>query len=122
MRVRTLQLRLLAAGLVALWALAAALVVLGYRPGGPLDLVVGIAAAVPTMVAVVVILRQRTLRLKSAQRIPHAGEQSAGGLTGERQLDGIEVAIHRLGIRRKRWRAGNAGHGNETQSAARPLG
>ena len=66
MRVRTLQLRLLAAGLVALWALAAALVVLGYRPGGPLDLVVGIAAAVPTMVAVVVILRPPVVRGSAA--------------------------------------------------------
>jgi hypothetical protein len=43
MRVRRLELRLIALGLTALWTLSAGLVLLGYRPGGPLDLVVGLA-------------------------------------------------------------------------------
>lgn len=51
MRVRTLELRLLAAAIAALWAAAAAVVLVGYRPGGPLDLVVGGAAVIPLVVA-----------------------------------------------------------------------
>jgi hypothetical protein len=47
MRVRTFELRLLAAVLTTLWTIAAALVLLGYRPGGPIDLLVGIVAASP---------------------------------------------------------------------------
>lgn len=39
-------------GLVAAWGLAAALVLLAYRPGGPLDLVVGITMLVPLTIAV----------------------------------------------------------------------
>ena len=50
MRVRLFGLRLLAATLTALWTLAAALVLLGYRPGGPLDLLVGLAAAGPVVI------------------------------------------------------------------------
>ncbi|HEY7735427.1 MAG TPA: hypothetical protein VH813_01395 [Candidatus Limnocylindrales bacterium] len=51
MRVRTLELRLIAAALFASWTLAAALVLLGYRPGGPVDLLVGASAALPAVVA-----------------------------------------------------------------------
>jgi hypothetical protein len=51
MRVRTLELRLIAAALFASWTLAAALVLLGYRPGGPVDLLVGAAATLPAGVA-----------------------------------------------------------------------
>lgn len=47
MRVRRFELRLIAAALTLAWGLAAALVLLGYRPGGPLDLAVGIAACLP---------------------------------------------------------------------------
>ena len=47
MRVRTFELRLLAAVLTTLWTIAAGLVLLGYRPGGPIDLLVGIVAASP---------------------------------------------------------------------------
>ena len=50
-RVRTFELRLIAAGLVACWTLAAVIVVFGYRPGGPVDLVVGLAAAGPVAIA-----------------------------------------------------------------------
>ncbi len=49
---RTLQLRILAATIAVLWAAAAAIVLVGYRPGGPLDVVVGIAATAPLFVAV----------------------------------------------------------------------
>jgi hypothetical protein len=45
-----LGLRLIAATLSALWTLAAALVLLGYRPGGPFDLLVGLAAAGPVLI------------------------------------------------------------------------
>src|SRR5262245_53351762 len=50
-RVRTVELRLLAGTLTALWAIAFGLVVVGYRPGGPIDLVVGIAAVPPVLIA-----------------------------------------------------------------------
>jgi hypothetical protein len=47
MRVRTFGLRLLAAVLTALWTIAGAIVLLGYRPGGPIDGLVGLAALLP---------------------------------------------------------------------------
>src|SRR5918997_4396648 len=50
-RVRTFELRLIAVVLSVGWTLTAALVLLGYRPGGPLDLVVGLAAALPIPIA-----------------------------------------------------------------------
>ncbi len=51
MRVRLLELRLIAVGLAALWATVAALLLAGYRPGGPADLLVGLAALAPLAVA-----------------------------------------------------------------------
>lgn len=51
MRVRTLQLRLLAAALAVLWSVSAAIVLVGYRPGGPLDVAVGLASVAPVLVA-----------------------------------------------------------------------
>jgi hypothetical protein len=50
-RVRRFELRLLAAVLTAAWAAAAALVIAGYRPGGPIDVLVGIAALPAALVA-----------------------------------------------------------------------
>jgi hypothetical protein len=50
-RVRTFELRLIAVVLSAGWTLTAGLVLLGYRPGGPLDLAVGLAAAIPIPIA-----------------------------------------------------------------------
>ena len=50
-RVRIIQLRILAGILTALWALAFVLVLVGYRPGGPVDIVVGFAAVLPLLVA-----------------------------------------------------------------------
>ena len=52
MRVRRLGLRLIALALVSAWGLAAALILLAYRPGGPLDLVVGVTMLVPVAIAV----------------------------------------------------------------------
>jgi hypothetical protein len=51
-RVRRLGLRLIGLGLVAAWGLAAALVLLAYRPGGPFDVVVGVTMLVPLAIAV----------------------------------------------------------------------
>ena len=52
MRVRRLGLRLIGLALTGAWGLAAALVLLAYRPGGPLDVVVGITMLVPLAIAV----------------------------------------------------------------------
>ena len=51
MRVRTLELRLIAIALSACWTLTAGIVLLGYRPGGPVDIAVGVAAALPVAIA-----------------------------------------------------------------------
>lgn len=51
MRVRTFELRLIALGLTACWALTAGVVLFGYRPGGPVDIAVGVAAALPVAIA-----------------------------------------------------------------------
>ena len=51
MRVRTFELRVIGVALVACWTLTAALVLLAYRPGGPIDLVVGVLACVPLAIA-----------------------------------------------------------------------
>jgi hypothetical protein len=45
------ELRLVGLGLTALWFLVAVYVVLGYRPGGPIDGLVGAAAATPMAIA-----------------------------------------------------------------------
>ena len=45
--------RLLAAGLTALWAATSLLVLVGYRPGGPADLLVGVALLVPVGISAV---------------------------------------------------------------------
>jgi hypothetical protein len=50
-RVRTFELRLIALVLAATWAVAAVLVLIVYRPGGPIDVGVGLAALLPAAVA-----------------------------------------------------------------------
>lgn len=50
-RVRTFELRLIGLVLAASWAVAAGVVLLGYRPGGPIDVAVGLAAVLPALVA-----------------------------------------------------------------------
>jgi hypothetical protein len=52
MRVRIFELRLLAAVLTVLWSFAAGLVLVGYRPGGPIDLLVGLAACLTVPIPV----------------------------------------------------------------------
>ena len=56
MRVRRFELRLIAIGLVVAWAVAAALVLLAYRPGGPLDVLVGFTMLVPTGIAALAVV------------------------------------------------------------------
>ena len=51
MRVRAFELRLIAVALVVCWAVAAGLVLLAYRPGGPLDVIVGLTAMTPIAIA-----------------------------------------------------------------------
>jgi hypothetical protein len=51
-RVRRFELRLIAIALVAAWSVAAALVLVAYRPGGPLDVLVGLTAVLPILIAV----------------------------------------------------------------------
>jgi hypothetical protein len=50
-RVRAVEMRLLAGTLTVLWAIVFGLVLVGYRPGGPIDLAVGLAAAPPALIA-----------------------------------------------------------------------
>lgn len=51
MRVRSFELRLIGVALLGSWAVAALLVLLSYRPGGPLDLIVGLTMIIPVGVA-----------------------------------------------------------------------
>lgn len=51
MRVRQFELRLIALALIIAWAVAAVLVLVAYRPGGPLDLLVGLATLGPIAIA-----------------------------------------------------------------------
>jgi hypothetical protein len=51
-RVRIIELRMLGAALTALWLVAFGLILFGYRPGGPIDVLVGVAAGGPIAVAV----------------------------------------------------------------------
>src|SRR6187401_2120588 len=51
MRVRAFELRLIGVALVVCWSIAAGLVLLAYRPGGPLDLLVGLLALTPIAIA-----------------------------------------------------------------------
>lgn len=52
MRVRVFELRLLAVALSVLWAVGGIVVLIAYRPGGPVDLLVGLAALLPLPVSV----------------------------------------------------------------------
>jgi hypothetical protein len=52
-RVRTFELRLIALALAACWVVAAGLVLVAYRPGGPIDVAVGAAALLPAIVALI---------------------------------------------------------------------
>ena len=50
-RVRTFELRLIAFALAGCWVVAAGLVLVAYRPGGPIDVAVGVAALLPAIIA-----------------------------------------------------------------------
>jgi hypothetical protein len=50
-RVRQFELRLLAIALTALWTASGGIVLVAYRPGGPVDLLVGVAACLPLLVS-----------------------------------------------------------------------
>lgn len=56
MRVRTIELRILGLALTGLWVAAFVLVLLGYRPGGPIDVAVGFTAAGPIGIALTAVL------------------------------------------------------------------
>jgi hypothetical protein len=56
MHIRLLELRLLAALLVALWAIAALAIAVGYHPGGPADLLVRGSALMPALIAAVALV------------------------------------------------------------------
>ena len=56
MRVRQFELRLLAVALTLLWTLAGGIVLIAYRPGGPVDVLVGAAAFLPLFVSVAAIV------------------------------------------------------------------
>jgi hypothetical protein len=55
-RVRQFELRLLAVALTILWAAGGGLVLLAYRPGGPVDILVGVAASLPLVVSLASII------------------------------------------------------------------
>ena len=55
MRVRTIEIRILGVALAGLWFTVFALVLVGYRPGGPTDRIVGLAAVGPLLVALAAI-------------------------------------------------------------------
>lgn len=69
MRVRELELRLLAVGLAGLWAIIAGLLLVGYRPGGPADLLVGLAALAPLAVAIAAVAWPPAARGAQAFRV-----------------------------------------------------
>jgi hypothetical protein len=52
-RVRVFELRLIAVALTGCWAVTMAIVLYGYRPGGPVDVLVGLAAGVPVVIGLV---------------------------------------------------------------------
>ena len=56
MRVRRFELRLIALALVVAWAAVAALVLLAYRPGGPLDVLVGVTMLLPIGIATLAVV------------------------------------------------------------------
>jgi hypothetical protein len=51
-RVRQFELRLIGIALTVAWAVAALLVLFAYRPGGPLDLLVGVTFIMPVVIAI----------------------------------------------------------------------
>ncbi len=56
MRVRQFELRLIAIALVVAWAVVAGLVLVAYRPGGPLDVLVGLTTLLPIAIAATAVI------------------------------------------------------------------
>jgi hypothetical protein len=55
-RVRQFELRLLAVALTILWAAGGGVILIAYRPGGPVDLLVGVAALLPLPVSLAAVV------------------------------------------------------------------
>ncbi len=55
-RVRQFELRLIAVALIVAWAVADVLVLVAYRPGGPLDQLVGLTLFLPVMIAALAVV------------------------------------------------------------------
>ncbi len=68
MRVRVFELRLLAAALSGLWAATAVLVEIAYRPGGPVDFLVGITILLPAAIAGLAVIYPPSARSMDAFR------------------------------------------------------
>ncbi len=97
MRVRLLELRLIAVGLAGLWVTVAALLLVGYRPGGPADLLVGVAALVPLAVALAAVAWPPTARGRVAFRLI-AGLGVATAIILLPSLGGIATQLLREGL------------------------
>jgi hypothetical protein len=61
-RVRKIELRILGLALAGMWVAAFALIFIAYRPGGPVDLLVGLAAGGPAVVALLAVVRPPVAR------------------------------------------------------------
>lgn len=79
MRVRVFELRLLAGALCGLWAATAVLVEIAYRPGGPVDFLVGVTILLPAAIAGVAVIYPPSARSMDAFRVI-AGLAVASGL------------------------------------------
>jgi hypothetical protein len=97
MRVRLLELRLIAVGLAGLWVAVAALLLVGYRPGGPADLLVGIAALVPLAVALAAVAWPPAARGRLAYRVI-AGLGVATAIILLPSLGGVATQLLREGL------------------------
>ena len=104
MRVRAVELRLLAGVLTGLWALACGLVLIGYRPGGPIDLLVGFALVPPVLIALAAMIWPPVARGDRAfATIAWLGlgailllAPSIGGLIGQLQARGPQTLLPSL--------------------------
>jgi len=103
-RVRELELRLLAVALAGLWAVVAGLLLVGYRPGGPADLLVGLAALGPLAVAVAAVAWPPAARGDQAFRLIAALGVATiivllptlGGLVGQLVDRGLQTLVPSL--------------------------
>lgn len=97
MRVRLLELRLIAVGLAGLWMAVAALLLVGYRPGGPADLLVGVAALVPLAVALAAVAWPPAARGRLSFRLI-AGLGVATAIILLPSLGGVATQLFREGL------------------------